>query len=85
MAKLDVDKDEGEDGKEEHHVSHLSEQYSLNMEIYANYFPPKSNIIFRLEKRKSIASTLMRLSIRLLDERVPTTEGGDLSSKSFSC
>ena len=50
MAKLDVDKDEGEDGKEEDHVSHLSEQYSLNMEIYANYFPPKSNIIFRLEK-----------------------------------
>ena len=51
VAKLDVDKDEGEDGKEEHHVSHLSEQYSLNMEIYANYFPPKSNIIFWLEKR----------------------------------
>ena len=38
VAKLDVDKDEGEDGKEEHQVSHLSEQYSLNMEIYANYF-----------------------------------------------
>ena len=31
---------------------------------------------------KSIAATLMRLSIRLLDERVPTTEGGGLSSKS---
>ena len=69
MAKLDIDEDEGENGKEEHQVPHLGETYA----------------VFVLLSKRSIMKTLISLKMRLLVDKVPTTGGGVLCSKSASC
>ena len=62
MAKLDVNENEGENGKDEHQVPHLGE-YG---ETYA--------VIVLLSKR-SIMKTLISLKMRLLVGKVPITGG----------
>ena len=71
MAKLDVNENEGENGKEEHQVPHLGE--------YGKTFA-----IIVLPLKRSIMKTLISLKMRLLADKVPTTGGGVVGSKSAS-